>query len=105
VLLRVGNAADRAYLERRPEEEEGSQVALIDDSLRGLVHALHRREELVLVEGVEISVVAEALVNALAMRKGLGHLGAFVSNTLLTHPGVDDLYATDRDIVRLLSEL
>ena len=49
-------------------------MALIDDSLRGLVHALHRREELVLVEGVEISVVAEALVNALAMRKGLGHL-------------------------------
>jgi len=100
----VGSCAERAYLGARLAVE-GSQLALIDDSLRGLVHALHRRGELALVEGTEIAEVAEALVHALALRKGLGHLGAFVSDTLLAHPGVDDLYATDRDIVRLLSEL
>ena len=80
--------------------------ALIDNALRAVVHELHERELLVLVPGGDLAALAEELVAARhAHSSQFAHAGSFVSETLLASAQVDDLFATDREIVRLFSEL
>ncbi len=80
--------------------------ALIDNALRAVVFALHERELLALAEGGSLEALAEELVAARhAHSSQFAHAGSFVSKTLLDSAHVDDLFATDREIVRVFSEL
>lgn len=79
--------------------------ALIDNALRAVVFELHERELLLLAEGGSLERLAEELVEARLAHEGLGHAGSFVSSVLLASEEVDELFATDQEIVRLFSEL
>ena len=74
--------------------------SIVDRVLRLLV----ARGLLDLNEGVHVEAVSDEVVAALAANERPAQFGAFVSKVLCRSELVDELYADDATIARLLSE-
>jgi len=74
--------------------------SIVDRVLRLMVS----RGLLDLVEGARVEDVSDEVVAALAANQGPAQFGSFVSKVLCRSELVDELYADDATIARLLSE-
>ena len=74
--------------------------SIVDRVLRLLVS----RGLLDLCEGVSLESVSDEVVSALAANQRPAQFGSFVSGVLCSSELVDELYADDATIARLLSE-
>ncbi|RME22710.1 MAG: hypothetical protein D6798_15185 [Deltaproteobacteria bacterium] len=78
---------------------------LIHRALGALVDLLLERELLVLVDGATPVQVRDELVAALDDQAAFAQVGPFVSAVLLSSALVDELFADDRQIAALLSDV
>ncbi len=74
--------------------------SIVDRVLRLLVD----RDLLTLVEGASVEPLSDEVVAALAANEGPAQFGSFVARVLCRSELVDELYADDATIARLLSE-
>lgn len=78
---------------------------VIERALTNLVAVLVERERLVLNSGATVHGVVAELLEALHDQPAFGQVGPFVSSVLLESLLVDELFADDREIVELVSEV
>ena len=73
--------------------------------LGAVVEELVKREQLELVPGASAEALTREVLAAIEENKALGHLGSFVSKVIIRSELVEELYADDRDIARLVGEV
>jgi len=78
---------------------------LLDHILAELVRELIRSERLVLVEGADPDALVAELRARMAEAPAFSQAGAVLGQALVESPLVDDLYASDADILATLSEV
>ena len=69
-----------------------------------VIHRLLQRELLALVPGSSLEQVSDEVVAALAANQRPAQFGSFVARVLCDSAHVDELYADDATIARMLSE-
>ena len=70
-----------------------------------LLENLIKEEQLLLQEGTEVGNLANDIITAMPNAAFASHFGPWLSEQLLNHPGVDELFASDRDITNALKDL
>lgn len=78
----------------------------IKDIIHRLLNHLYETEQLLIFENYSIEELSQDIINSMSQNKQeFAQFGSWLSQTLLQHPKVDELFATDEELNELLRDI